>query len=92
MEKNKMDDLIKVSGTLDERIKTHGPFNEYSYVAYEMRKIVNKNARTMSPIEAEGLNQIIGKIARIVTGDPSFKDHWHDIAGYAALVEKYDTK
>ena len=28
------------------------------------------------------------KISRILTGDPSHADNWHDIAGYATLVER----
>ena len=31
---------------------------------------------------------IASKIARIVNGDPDYADNWHDIAGYARLVEK----
>ena len=26
------------------------------------------------------------KIARILSGDPNWRDHWDDIAGYATLV------
>lgn len=28
------------------------------------------------------------KIGRILNGDPAYADSWHDIAGYATLVEK----
>ena len=31
---------------------------------------------------------IVHKIARILAGDPNHADHWHDIAGYAILVEE----
>ena len=30
---------------------------------------------------------IFHKIGRIVNGDPNYADSWHDIAGYAKLVE-----
>lgn len=30
---------------------------------------------------------ILHKIARIMNGDPDHIDHWHDIAGYATLIE-----
>jgi hypothetical protein len=30
---------------------------------------------------------IFCKITRILTGDPNYTDNWHDIAGYAKLVE-----
>ena len=31
---------------------------------------------------------ITNKMARIVNGDPNYIDNWHDIAGYATLVEQ----
>lgn len=31
---------------------------------------------------------IAGKIARIINGDPNYVDSWHDIAGYATLIEQ----
>ena len=30
---------------------------------------------------------ILHKLARILNGDPNYVDSWHDIAGYAILVE-----
>ncbi len=81
--------LINVSGTLDERSVTHGPFNKYSECAQTLRHTLSQFATGMTDVEAEGLNQILGKIARILTGTSGFKDHWHDIAGYAVLVEKH---
>jgi hypothetical protein len=34
----------------------------------------------------EALDMMASKIARIVSGDHQFKDHWIDIVGYATLV------
>ncbi len=36
----------------------------------------------------EALDMIALKISRIVSSDGNFRDHWHDIQGYAALGEK----
>jgi UDP-N-acetylmuramoylalanine-D-glutamate ligase len=41
----------------------------------------------LSDYQIEALDQISGKIARILTGNSNHIDHWHDIAGYATLVE-----
>ena len=30
---------------------------------------------------------IVHKIGRILAGNPNHSDHWHDIAGYATLVD-----
>jgi hypothetical protein len=34
----------------------------------------------------QALDTIMDKVARIMTGDPKFKDHWIDLCGYAKLV------
>jgi hypothetical protein len=36
----------------------------------------------------ESLDLICNKISRIVNGDPWYHDSWHDIIGYARLVEE----
>jgi len=38
--------------------------------------------------QAQSLDAIADKIGRILVGNPDFKDHWHDIQGYAALVHR----
>jgi hypothetical protein len=35
----------------------------------------------------QALTVIADKIARILSGDPNYADNWHDIQGYAKLVE-----
>jgi hypothetical protein len=35
----------------------------------------------------EALDMIAVKISRILTGDPNYSDNWHDIQGFAKLVE-----
>jgi len=41
----------------------------------------------MSSYQKEAVEMILHKIGRIVCGDPDYIDSWHDIAGYAKLVE-----
>jgi len=38
--------------------------------------------------QAQSLDAIADKIGRILVGNLDFKDHWHDIQGYAALVHR----
>jgi hypothetical protein len=40
----------------------------------------------LAPDQREALEMIQHKVARILNGDPSYHDSWHDIAGYATLV------
>ena len=42
----------------------------------------------MSPDKKQSAEMIIYKLARIVTGDHGHKDSWHDIAGFARLIEQ----
>src|SRR5574343_136903 len=41
----------------------------------------------LSPDKKQALTVIADKIARILSGDPNYADNWHDIQGYAKLVE-----
>ena len=36
--------------------------------------------------QAEALEMIVHKIARIINGDADYSDSWRDIAGYAMLI------
>jgi hypothetical protein len=38
--------------------------------------------------QAEALDMIVHKIARVLNGDPNYADNWVDIAGYATLITK----
>lgn len=40
----------------------------------------------LSDEQAESLDMIAMKVARILSGDPSHSDHWEDIEGYARLI------
>jgi hypothetical protein len=37
--------------------------------------------------QQESLHMIANKISRILNGDPDYIDSWHDIVGYAQLIE-----
>lgn len=41
----------------------------------------------LTPVAKQALTVIADKIARILNGDPNYADNWHDIQGYAKLVE-----
>lgn len=42
----------------------------------------------LSDVQKQALTVIADKIARILSGDPNYADNWHDIQGYARLVEE----
>lgn len=44
------------------------------------------HTQDLDPYQLEALEMILHKIARILNGDPNYKDSWVDIVGYAQLV------
>lgn len=80
----------KLQGTLSQRGTVHGDFSENSEVSQTMKAIIRKQNgfSSLSLDKREALDMIVHKIARILSGNPNHKDHWHDIAGYATLAEE----
>ena len=73
--------------TLNARAKTHGDYTDNSGVAQRMKRIMRAtpNWDRLPPYQAESLEFIASKIARILCGDHTEPDHFSDIAGYAEL-------
>ena len=73
---------------LAERTSTHGGLAIQGGISQrlkqEARDAPNWTALGMDMREA--IDMIQHKIARILAGDPTYVDHWDDIAGYARLV------
>ena len=85
-EESKTSSLI---GSLtDTRKQSHGKIQDVGEVSQKLKAITHtsKNWEVMSNSQREALDLIVHKIARILVGDPDFKDHWDDIAGYASIA------
>lgn len=82
--------MADVNATLAERAKTHGDYTGHANTTQALKDVI-RGGRTYGMLDAherETLDMIAHKIGRIVSGNPHFADHWHDIAGYATLSEK----
>lgn len=79
-----------VNDTLAERQKTHGHFSDHATTCQAIKSVMKTSDGWdgLCAEHKEALEMITHKIARILSGDPSYKDHWHDIGGYAALGER----
>lgn len=77
-----------VDATLSQRQKTHGEFSDHARIAQELKGCLIPVRGELQDTHREALDMICHKIARILAGDTNEPDHWHDIAGYATLVEK----
>lgn len=79
--------VADIRATLDERARTHGDYNGHAAVTQMLKQIMRAAPKwgELKYHEQETLEMVAHKISRILTGDPHFHDHWHDIAGYATL-------
>lgn len=79
-----------IDETLEQRGNNYGDYRDVAYAAQELKKTLrySKSWHSMEPYMQESLDMICNKMARIVNGNPYYDDSWHDICGYATLVEK----
>ena len=77
-----------ISNLLGERQNTHGTYSEVSSICQAIKRTMRQSSGWdhLGNEHAEALEMIAMKIARILSGNPNFADHWEDIEGYARLV------
>jgi len=82
---------VSVEQTLSERGQRYGLFTGHAHVTQDLKKVVRLHLvardKKLTDDQQEALDMIFHKIGRIVNGDPDYADSWHDIAGYAKLVD-----
>lgn len=81
---------MSINKTLEQRGERYGKFKDVAATTYALQEILRdaKNHKHMTDDQVIALDMICNKMARIVNGDPSYIDNWHDISGYATLVEQ----
>lgn len=80
---------MSLESTLDERGGRYGDFKTHAEIAQELQDVMRLRVgwERLLPHQKQALIVIADKIARILNGDPNYADNWHDIQGYAKLVE-----
>ena len=80
---------MSVATTLKQRGKRYGSFQSGAQISQNLQAAMqdSPNWDSLSADKKEALQLIQHKIARMLNGDPEYKDNWHDIIGYAKLVE-----
>lgn len=75
---------------LNEREQTHGSFREVAGYAQAIKTLMrsSRNWDRLDVVQAQSLEVIADKMARILCGDPSHLDHWDDGAGYFELTAR----
>jgi hypothetical protein len=90
----KQPELPGIESTLEERGKRYGSFAGEARACQRIRDILFRGegeADLNEPIPddcRQAAEMIVMKLVRAMRGDPNYADNWHDIAGYASLVEK----
>ena len=81
---------MSINKTLEQRGERYGKFKDVAATTYALQEILRnaKNHEHMTDDQVIALDMICNKMAGIVNGDPSYSDNWHDISGYATLVEQ----
>ena len=92
---------MSIENTLAERGNRYGDFTDHADLAqgiqFRMQRFCLKADNAdgfiepwkdrLNNVQRQALTVISDKIARILSGDPNYADNWHDIQGYAKLVE-----
>ena len=84
--------LNVIEKTLTERGTNYGDVVSNAEISQILKAVMHEYTEKLESIHIEDLDMIFHKIARILNGDPNYADSWHDIAGYAVLVEQYILK
>ena len=80
-----------VADTLKQRGSVYGCYSEVCEVRAKILGLLNKHhmAVTGEPMNEEiliGFSDVVLKLVR-ASGKPEYADSWHDLAGYATLME-----
>lgn len=81
--------MTTVAATLAERGSRYGEFADHAKVAQGIQDVMraHPNWDKLDLDMKQALSVIADKIARIINGDPYYLDNWHDLSGYATLIE-----
>lgn len=80
--------MADVRTILNERRNQHGRLTDHARVCQAMKRAMRDSLgwEILADDMKESADMIVHKLARTLSGDPSYIDHWLDIAGYAQLV------
>jgi len=81
-----------VQQTLTERGGRYGSFEDHARISQQLQDVMREahcglGWSRLAPDQAQALTVIADKVARMLNGDPNYRDNWHDIVGYAKLVD-----
>lgn len=83
-------DMDSTMEVLQERGSNYGRFEDQAMLAQRLKQAMwaHSGYTALPSPMMESLEMIQHKIARIINGNPKYKDSWTDIGGYARLIEE----
>lgn len=80
---------MTIESTLEERGNRYGSFEHHAAIAQDLQQVMQRENGwlLLASDQRQALTVIADKIARMLNGDPTYRDNWHDIVGYAKLVD-----
>lgn len=81
--------MPNIQDTIDTRETSYGLFATNAWISQRIKAAMHDspNWKRIEEDKTEALEIIASKIGRLLSGDHNHIDSWHDIAGYATLVE-----
>lgn len=82
--------MSDVNATLTDRDSRYGKLSETATIVRRIEDTFEDTRRwaVLPDGQRHALRMIAVKLARILNGEPSNPDSWHDLAGYATLGER----
>ena len=81
-------EIEKLRQTLNQRQEQYGSFEDVAMFTEQMVDVMRRGYyEKLAYNQKMALYMICSKMARIVNGNPNHKDSWHNIAGYATLID-----
>ena len=83
--------MSDINKTLNEREENYGAFSGQAEKSQTLKFVMHNcdGWNKLNDSQKEALDMIQHKIARILNGKGNdYADNWHDIAGYATLIER----
>lgn len=79
----------EINGTLNERGAQYGNFQEQFRIAQNIKAAMRDSPqwKSLPPEMKEVLELEATKMSRILNGNPFHRDSWHDMVGYASLID-----
>ena len=82
--------MSEINSVLQQRGERYGSYRSVAMTSQLLKDAIrssfNMKNNSLEWYQMESLDLICNKLARILNGDPNYRDSWLDIAGYAQLV------